>query len=370
MSVNVQALGERLPSLAIEQFGLGTKLSDGTIDVGAANAVLIVLTPQGTAIANLTVFDSPRPGGPFTPSVDPGGSVNGLTNLTQNRYLVTVNQRYVKVQLTVTAGSWLVQWSAVTIGSRGEVPQALSPSGTTGPIPASNTSTQFTIPLGSLQSTISSAIFDARQALVIIANNNTGQNIYAATLVFTDTTPNGVALETDYALPFATQITNNTQARFIVLLKNQALRTMALRIAFVSAPTQGTVDVQVYLQGAGGGAVDPIAGRQLTTAAIDVNTGGANTIVAAANAGQRIHVVSYVLVAGGTVTVTWLGGGGGSPLSGPIPLVANSGLSIATSVPSDVLATAAGQNLALSLSAAVQVSGHLTYWVEQFGIQV
>lgn len=100
-------------------------------------------------------------------------------------------------------------------------------------------------------------------------------------------------------------------------------------------------------------------------AKIDTATSGANTIVAAVP-NRSIRVLNYLAVAGGTVTLTWKSAS--TALSGAMPLVVNNALSAvgngqAPSGHVGLFETAPGEALVLTLSAAVQVSGHLAYQV-------
>ncbi len=91
-----------------------------------------------------------------------------------------------------------------------------------------------------------------------------------------------------------------------------------------------------------------------------INTAGSgDTVIVAAVTGKRIRVINYVLTAAGVVSVTFRSGT--TALTGAMPLAANGGISVAGAQPGFWLQTAAGEALNLSLSAAVQVSGHITY---------
>lgn len=111
-------------------------------------------------------------------------------------------------------------------------------------------------------------------------------------------------------------------------------------------------------------AQDAGQGRNLAFAAISGATSGNNTLVAAAGAGLKIKVVSYVVVADGTVTLTFQSGAAGTALSGAMALVANSGVSAISQPSSHLMETAANTLLNMSLSAAIGVRGHLSYYVE------
>lgn len=105
-------------------------------------------------------------------------------------------------------------------------------------------------------------------------------------------------------------------------------------------------------------------GRTLLFAAISAAASGANTLVAAGGAGLKVKLVSYMLIAEGTVAATFQSGAGGTALSGALPLVANAGAVVPGTPSSHIMETAANTLLNLNLSAAVGVRGHLSYFLE------
>lgn len=74
--------------------------------------------------------------------------------------------------------------------------------------------------------------------------------------------------------------------------------------------------------------------------------------------GKRIRVVSYVIVASGAVNAQFRSGAN-TNLTGAMRLVEAGGVS--AHFDGGLFQTAVGEALNLNLSAAVQVSGHLTY---------
>lgn len=106
--------------------------------------------------------------------------------------------------------------------------------------------------------------------------------------------------------------------------------------------------------------------RELTVsyASIDISSSGDNTIVSA-DATRKIKVLSYSFVCGGTVNVRWKSGAG-TNLSGAMSFIANTGMTAGPGTPAGghLLETAANQALVMNLSGAVQVSGHLSYYLE------
>lgn len=102
----------------------------------------------------------------------------------------------------------------------------------------------------------------------------------------------------------------------------------------------------------------------LKYAAISASASGDNTIVAAST-GQKIVLVSYVVIAAGDVSITWKSGAA-TNLSGAMALAANGGAApgagpLAPSGVAGMMETESGQALVLNLSAAVSVGGHLAY---------
>jgi hypothetical protein len=100
---------------------------------------------------------------------------------------------------------------------------------------------------------------------------------------------------------------------------------------------------------------------------INVATSGLTQLVAL-SAGQQIHVCHMDFISNGATSVQFEYGTGTScatgttALTGPYPSVAESGLS-AGNGNAAVMVVPAGQALCINLSAAVQVSGLLTYTV-------
>lgn len=90
---------------------------------------------------------------------------------------------------------------------------------------------------------------------------------------------------------------------------------------------------------------------------VDVSATGTIAPLAAA---QKLRIVSYVLVANGTVNVNWQSHTTTATKTGPLYLVANTGVSAGYN-PLGWFDTIAGEALDLALSAAVAVGGHVTY---------
>jgi hypothetical protein len=94
---------------------------------------------------------------------------------------------------------------------------------------------------------------------------------------------------------------------------------------------------------------------------IDAAASGDNQLIAAV-AGKRIRILSMFFVAGGAVNAKYQSdsGGGAADLTGPLPLAANGGASLPFNR-YGWLETQVGKKLNLNLSAAVQISGSITY---------
>ena len=95
------------------------------------------------------------------------------------------------------------------------------------------------------------------------------------------------------------------------------------------------------------------------SAPLDHATSGNNEIIAAV-AGKKIRVLSALAIAAGTVLARFESGAGGDPLTGQMPLVANSGFSINYNS-AGWFETNVGEALNLELSAAISVDGVLNY---------
>lgn len=92
--------------------------------------------------------------------------------------------------------------------------------------------------------------------------------------------------------------------------------------------------------------------------AIAASSSGDNTVVAGVGS-KKLRVLSYVLMASGTVNAKFQSSTGGD-ITGLLYMVANTGASSGFS-PVGHFETVAGEDLQLNLSAAIAVGGHLTY---------
>lgn len=97
----------------------------------------------------------------------------------------------------------------------------------------------------------------------------------------------------------------------------------------------------------------------LKRAIIDASVNGNNTLIPAVS-GRILRIYQILLVSSGTATATFQSGAGGTPITGPIPLAANTGFATDWN-PYGHFQTAEGALLNLSLSAGVGVGGWLTY---------
>jgi hypothetical protein len=103
------------------------------------------------------------------------------------------------------------------------------------------------------------------------------------------------------------------------------------------------------------------ADRPQLFASVSTAASGVTPIVAA-NASNRIKVVSYCLIAAGAVNVKWQSAA--NDLTGAMPFAANGGAAPTGSDDAPLLQTNVNEALNLNLSAAVQVSGHISYYLE------
>lgn len=105
------------------------------------------------------------------------------------------------------------------------------------------------------------------------------------------------------------------------------------------------------------------AGKTLKFATISTATLGDNTLVAAV-AANKIKVVSYTLVAASGVGVKFTSGAAGPNLTGAMTMSTGIAIQLANPASSHLLETGVNAALVLNLSAAAQVSGHLSYFEE------
>ncbi len=93
--------------------------------------------------------------------------------------------------------------------------------------------------------------------------------------------------------------------------------------------------------------------------AVDVNSSGDNTLVAAV-ADKKILVLGCVLIAAGAVNIRFEDGAGGTALSGVMNLTTNSGFTAPLGLPGWAK-TSTNTLLNLELSTGIAVAGWLVY---------
>ncbi len=92
---------------------------------------------------------------------------------------------------------------------------------------------------------------------------------------------------------------------------------------------------------------------------INTASNGNNTLNAALSGALKIRILAGVVMAAGSVNVTFQSGTGGTAITGPMPLIANVGWTMPYN-PKGWFETAPATLLNLNLSNGVQVSGFLT----------
>jgi hypothetical protein len=131
------------------------------------------------------------------------------------------------------------------------------------------------------------------------------------------------------------------------------------------ATKDAAVPTRVLAIGARIGANEDAVAQGATTVAINVSTATTTQLVALSGT-TKIYVTGLAVIAGGTGNITLVYGTGSAcgtgttSLSGAIPLVANAGFTLGSGLGA-VLMVPAGQALCITTSAAVQMSGFVTY---------
>ena len=99
----------------------------------------------------------------------------------------------------------------------------------------------------------------------------------------------------------------------------------------------------------------PMTYKSISTAA------SGDTTILAGVAGHNYRVINYVIVSGGTTNITFKSGA--AAVTGAMPLVANSGVSAASTRDAPLWESVAlGDALVINNSAAIQISGHITFF--------
>jgi hypothetical protein len=131
------------------------------------------------------------------------------------------------------------------------------------------------------------------------------------------------------------------------------------------ATKDSAVPTRLVAMGARTGANADAVAQGATTVPINVSSATTTQIVGLSG-GAKIYVTGLAVIAGGTGNITFVYGTGTNcgtgttPLSGAFPLIANSGLTLGSGLGA-VLMVPAGQALCVTTSAAVQMSGMVTY---------
>lgn len=129
--------------------------------------------------------------------------------------------------------------------------------------------------------------------------------------------------------------------------------------------TGAAVPANVTAMGARAGANSVNVAQGSSTVAVNISTATTTQIVALSGSTQ-IYVTGITIVAGGTGNVTIVYGTGSAcgtgttSISGAMPLVANSGFALGSGL-GPVIVLPAGRALCITTSAAVQVSGFITF---------
>lgn len=162
--------------------------------------------------------------------------------------------------------------------------------------------------------------------------------------------PTGAATETTLAARLA-------ESTFTARINTQGQKAMAASTPVVIASDQSAVPVS------GTVTANPALGFGKTLQFAVVNQAAAGTTeIVAAVVGQRIKVVSYVIVLSLTGTAKWQSGAA-TGMCGPMDLATNGGVALASDVSNPLMQTVAGEalNIVTTLGAA---RGHISYFTE------
>lgn len=178
---------------------------------------------------------------------------------------------------------------------------------------------------------------------------------------------------TEGALADAACATDNGTCSVNAVLKRvaQRLTTLIASLGGTASTAAAVPATAVYIAGASDGGLSAgtaaLTGLITCGSSVKIDTASSgNTELVAATSGETVYVCGYELIAGGTVSVQWITGTGTACAtnefdeSGPMPLVANSGLAPRSPFWTG-LSGGAGDAFCIELSGAVQVSGILYY---------
>lgn len=188
--------------------------------------------------------------------------------------------------------------------------------------------------------------------------------------ISTDDARIGIVTETAPASDTASSGLNGRLQRIAQNLTtvNTTLGTVNTSIntaANYEATKDAAVPTRLVAMGARIGANEDAIAQGATTVAINVSTATTTQLIALSGS-TKIYVTGLAVIAGGTGNITFVYGTGSNcgtgttSLSGAFPLIANAGLTLGSGLGA-VLMVPAGQALCVTTSAAVQMSGFVTY---------
>lgn len=198
--------------------------------------------------------------------------------------------------------------------------------------------------------------------LAVAGNGASGTGVQRVTIA-NDSTPIGALTETAPASDTASSGLNGRLQRIAQNLTT--LNTSVNTASNYEAQKDAAVPTRLVAMGARIGANADAVAQGAATVAINVSSATTTQIVGLSGS-TKIYVTGLTVIAGGTGNITLVYGTGTNcgtgttSLSGAMPLVANSGLSIGGGLGA-VLMVPAGQALCVTTSAAVQYSGFVTY---------
>jgi hypothetical protein len=328
------------------------------VPVAGYRRVRITALGAVTGTATIAIQPTEKVPSGFASITGGAGDASAANQVTGNASLASIDGKMVAGAGAVGASTQRVvaATDSPEVATLGAVADAAATQGSTGSVSAklrtvtSQLNTTNTS-LGTIDAGIPAALGAAAMAAampVTIATDDARIGIVTETAPGTDTASSGL---------------NGRLQRIAQNLTT--LNTSVNTAPNYEATKDAAVPTRVLAIGARIGANEDAVAQGATTVAINVSTATTTQLVALSGT-TKIYVTGLAVIAGGTGNITLVYGTGSScgtgttSLSGAIPLVANAGFTLGSGLGA-VLMVPAGQALCITTSAAVQMSGFVTY---------
>jgi hypothetical protein len=321
------------------------------VPVAGYRRVRITALGAVTGTATIAIQPTEKVPSGFASITGGAGDASAANQVTGNASLASIDGKMVAGAGAVSAATQRVvaATDSPEVATLGAVADAAATQGSTGSVSAKLRT--VTSQLNSIDAGVPAAL------------GATTMSAAMPVTIATDDARIGIVTETAPASDTASSGLNGRLQRIAQNLTT--LNTSVNTAPNYEATKDAAVPTRVLAIGARIGANEDAVAQGATTVAINVSTATTTQLVALSGT-TKIYVTGLAVIAGGTGNITLVYGTGSAcgtgttSLSGAIPLVANAGFTLGSGLGA-VLMVPAGQALCITTSAAVQMSGFVTY---------